>query len=281
MKYCLLDTENICRILASTSSKYDEIILFVSPRCSKPKIQIRSGNALHTKLTVVPVVGRGKDNMDAHITAYCGYLFGQISDAELTIISNDTGFDNVRAFWKSRGRIVKRQGYNIKAKSKKVISKSEAVNKKASKGNVPSTSNVKRKNIDIPKISIKVHAVVKEFLDLEVPLHKSIENLSLYMEKRNYSPFRKMKKSIIAAGYLVGAENQISRRVRATLPPKDVEQLPIDKSTNALASSQRARDKVCADAQQAPVLNSRPVEPLWKRLINASLYKSKSKSCSS
>ncbi len=210
MKYCLLDTENINRVLASTVYKFDEIFVFVSPNSPKPRLQIKTGGILSPKIRVICVVGSGKNNMDFHITGYCGYLLGKNKDAEVSIISNDRDFDNVRMFWIARGRVVIRKGYNLKKETNKKgrLSSSKG---RSSPNKLVKKNNNNLEDIHIPKIKIKVSSLLGEYLaDDRIPI-KTVCDLGNYIAEQNYMKISKLKKEIIKAGYLVDNSQVITR----------------------------------------------------------------------
>lgn len=103
--YYLIDYENVgsnglagCEKMTST----DHIIIFFTQNARKIDMtEIANHGSAELKMIEIPA---GKQSADIHIGSYLGYLAGNLK-CSVTIISNDTDFDNVIKFWRKELRI--------------------------------------------------------------------------------------------------------------------------------------------------------------------------------
>lgn len=86
----------------SRLQKSDRILLFFTKNNSKIDMNaIADHGEAELRMLEVP---SGKQSADLHIGSYLGYLVSENRSGatELIVVSNDTGFDNLLAFWKPR-----------------------------------------------------------------------------------------------------------------------------------------------------------------------------------
>lgn len=111
--YYLIDYENVHEdgLLGSENlTNHDHIYLFSTKNA--PKISIKkltSFNSTDLSSFVIPV---GNQSLDMHLISYLGYLIGKNINikCKYIIISKDTEYDNIIAFWKSHNNTdIKRQ----------------------------------------------------------------------------------------------------------------------------------------------------------------------------
>lgn len=100
----LVDFENVHEDGLSgseTLGSKDHIHLFSTTNAQKINIEIlASFNSTNLSAHMIPA---GSQSLDMHLVSYLGYLIGKNTDktCDYVIISKDTDYDNVIAFWKS------------------------------------------------------------------------------------------------------------------------------------------------------------------------------------
>ncbi len=102
----LIDFENVSDnafIGLENLAEDDKIIIFYSEKSSKISI------STHCKLEhsnvmkeYIAIKTGGKNALDFQLATYLGYLIAQDKTQEYVIVSNDTGFDFVTAFWQKK-----------------------------------------------------------------------------------------------------------------------------------------------------------------------------------
>ncbi len=119
----LIDFENVSNIVfeeLELIEKVDKIIIFYSEKASKISISshITLENSKIPKEYVAIKTG-GKNALDFQLSTYLGYLIAKDQSVEYVIISNDTGFDYVCAFWKNhKVKVLRSPSFLIRAKEK-------------------------------------------------------------------------------------------------------------------------------------------------------------------
>lgn len=102
----LIDFENVHEEGLSGSETLggnDYVHLFSTRNAPKISIQkLTSFNAVNLYSHAIPA---GKQSLDMHLVSYLGYLIGMDGgkDSHYIIVSKDTDYDNVIAFWKGEG----------------------------------------------------------------------------------------------------------------------------------------------------------------------------------
>ncbi len=103
--YYLIDYENVHEDGLSGSDKlnsHDHVHLFYTKNAAKISIEkVASLNSADVSWHEVPA---GSQSLDMHLVSYLGYLIGTNINKECTyfIISQDTDYDNIIAFWKTQ-----------------------------------------------------------------------------------------------------------------------------------------------------------------------------------
>ena len=115
-KTYLIDSENIgsrwIELLEKDKDSESEFLVFYTG--STPHIDYEHARKLIEagKKPEFIRCTEGKNALDFQLVTYLGYLLHSDKDKELTILSNDTGFDAVVKFWSERGLDVKRCSCN-------------------------------------------------------------------------------------------------------------------------------------------------------------------------
>lgn len=106
----LIDTENIGKKLLQELSKLgkdDRVIIFESDKSFR--LSFRETTSIdNSKVSVIDAHNSAKNAMDFMIVTILGHLITVDKEKSYIIVSNDTGFDEVVNFWKSRGLCVRR-----------------------------------------------------------------------------------------------------------------------------------------------------------------------------
>lgn len=134
--YYLIDYENVgSKGLSGCDklNKSDHIVIFFTKNAKKIDMsEIANHGDAELEMIEVPA---GKQSTDIHIGSYLGYLAGTYKgkDCSIVIISNDTDFDNVIIFWKTKTGVKSSRAQQIKVSTPKAtIAKQAAVSKKSS-----------------------------------------------------------------------------------------------------------------------------------------------------
>jgi hypothetical protein len=109
--HALVDFENVqpsLEALAKLAPGFTDVWLFHGPKESK---KARSIAASHTRVTLVPHSGKGKNALDFHLSFYLGYVAAKHPDAELVVVANDKGYDSMIGHAKTLGFTARRVGY--------------------------------------------------------------------------------------------------------------------------------------------------------------------------
>ena len=136
----LVDFENVGESGIKTSGKLpatDYVYLFSTKSSAKVNVSVLvNHNLSNLKIFDVP---QGSQSVDKHLLAYLGYLIGKHAKrARYVIVSKDTGYDAISAFWKKEQGVDIRRRQTIQAipSAKKEPAKSaNALAKKADSGN--------------------------------------------------------------------------------------------------------------------------------------------------
>lgn len=106
----LIDSENTgdCWIELMAKDKESEYLVFYTGH--SPRIDYEHAKLLMDAETKPEFIrcSEGNNALDFQLVTYLGYLLQSDNKKELTIVSNDTGFDSVVKFWTERGHEVKR-----------------------------------------------------------------------------------------------------------------------------------------------------------------------------
>ncbi|MBD5088629.1 MAG: hypothetical protein HDT30_07430 [Clostridiales bacterium] len=131
--YYLIDFENVHEDGLSGSenlSNHDHVYLFSTKNAPKISIEkLASFNSADLSSHEIPV---GNQSLDMHLVSYLGYLIGKNinSKCKYIIISKDTDYDNIIAFWKSHSDFdITRQDKIINSVQRKAQSKATIATK--------------------------------------------------------------------------------------------------------------------------------------------------------
>ncbi len=124
--YVLVDFENVgLEAIPITNNPSFKIIVFVGPHQRKINIEtVARLQKYGERVQYVQIQKSGHNALDFHIAYYLGGIAAQDPDSSFRVISNDTGFDPLIGFMKSKGITVFRSGFNAggeKIKKKIVI----------------------------------------------------------------------------------------------------------------------------------------------------------------
>ena len=169
--YYLIDFENVKEDNLLGGEKLgacDQVHIFSTENV--PKISIRLLSVFNSTKVFSHVVAVGKQSLDMHLVSYLGFLLGKNEKARYVIISQDTDYDNVIAFWKKRLNCdIKRQnsmggkparallGKTVNKAEKNKTNKNKPENNKAEKSKVKprAAQNKVQLNNEIQKILAK------------------------------------------------------------------------------------------------------------------------------
>jgi hypothetical protein len=166
--HALVDFENVqptLEELAKLAPGFTDVWLFHGPHQTKQAQQLADA---HSRVTLVPRSGKGKNALDFHLSFYLGYVAAKHPEAELVVVANDKGYDPMIVHTRLLGFTAKRVGYKAKltpvakvAPAKKaVVVKSPAPVKKASAKKV-ATTKVPALKAPTPKAPAKKAAAKK------------------------------------------------------------------------------------------------------------------------
>lgn len=126
--HALVDFENVQPTLdelAKLAPGFTDVWLFHGPHQAKQAQKLADA---HSRVTLVPRSGKGKNALDFHLSFYLGYVAAKHPLAELVVAANDTGYDPMIAHARLLGFTAKRVGYKAKpapavkaAPAKKVV----------------------------------------------------------------------------------------------------------------------------------------------------------------
>ncbi len=117
-EWAFVDLENIGSLKNISIDKYDRIYVFVGSMQSNISLTSDSTENF-VELKILKVRGVSKDNLDFHLSYYLGkFDTSAKKDISFTIISNDTGFDNLIKHISCTGRKCQRQQVPNKVNSK-------------------------------------------------------------------------------------------------------------------------------------------------------------------
>lgn len=155
--YYLVDYENVhsdglsgCGELGNT----DHIVIFFTQNARNIDMsEISDHGGAELKMIEVSA---GKQSADMHIGSYLGYLAGkQGKNCNVVIVSKDTGFNNVIAFWKEKTGIKVSRAQQIK---KKATQKESANSKQQA---VPKKTTTKISGAEKTKLNMEVMQAVR------------------------------------------------------------------------------------------------------------------------
>lgn len=106
MTYFFVDYENVKDDgldAVSKIKKEDKVIIFFSANTPKMSVEI-AGVLLYRKLDVqmIKVVTGHKDALDHQLASYLGMVMARDKENDFCIITGDTAFDDVVAFWRRK-----------------------------------------------------------------------------------------------------------------------------------------------------------------------------------
>jgi hypothetical protein len=82
---------------------------------SAPTKQAQQLADAHSRVTLVPRSGKGKNALDFHLSFYLGYVAAKHPDAHLVVVANDKGYDPMIAHARMLKFTVKRVGHKARA----------------------------------------------------------------------------------------------------------------------------------------------------------------------
>ncbi|MBO6158892.1 MAG: hypothetical protein J6P72_06500 [Firmicutes bacterium] len=114
----LIDFENVNEAgLRAIQTTEDDLVVVIYTSNAK-KIGLDSLTDIHASLRVIGVAP-GKQSLDMHLVSYLGFVFHEKGkSAKYIIVSNDTDFDNVIEFWRSRKYDVSRMNVQMQTPAK-------------------------------------------------------------------------------------------------------------------------------------------------------------------
>ena len=162
--HALVDFENVQPTLAELAKLapgFTDVWLFHGPHQTKQAQQLADA---HSRVTLVPRSGKGKNALDFHLSFYLGYVAAKHPLAELVVVANDKGYDPMIAHARLLGFTAKRVGYKAKpAPAKKAaspVAPAKAVAKKVPAKKVAATT-VPAVKTSTPKTPAKKAAAKK------------------------------------------------------------------------------------------------------------------------
>ena len=112
--HALVDFENVQPTLdelAKLAPGFTDVWLFHGPHQAKQAQQLTDA---HSRVTLVPRSGNGKNALDFHLSFYLGYVAAKHPLAELVVVANDKGYDPMIVHARLLGFTAKRVGYKAK-----------------------------------------------------------------------------------------------------------------------------------------------------------------------
>ncbi len=112
--HALVDFENVQPTLdelAELAPGFTDVWLFHDPHQARPTQQLADA---HSRVTLVPRSGKGKNALDFHLSFYLGYVAAKHPLAALVVVANDKGYDPMIAHAKLLGFTAERVGYKAK-----------------------------------------------------------------------------------------------------------------------------------------------------------------------
>lgn len=165
--HALVDFENVQPTLdelAKFAPGFTDVWLFHGPHQTKQAQQLADA---HSRVTLVPRSGEGKNALDFHLSFYLGYVAAKHPLAELVVVANDKGYDPMIAHARLLGFTAKRVGYKVKpapvakvAPTKKAVAvKALTPAKKAANPAAPAKAGAKKAHVK--KVAAKKVPTVK------------------------------------------------------------------------------------------------------------------------
>lgn len=112
--HALVDFENVQPTLddlAKLAPGFTDVWLFHGPHQAKQAQQLADA---HSRVTLVPRSGKGRNALDFHLSFYLGYVAAKHPLAELVVVANDKGYDPMIAHARLLGFTARRVGYKAK-----------------------------------------------------------------------------------------------------------------------------------------------------------------------
>ncbi len=129
-EWAFVDLENIGSLKNISIEKYDQIYVFVGSNQTNISLTPDSAEKF-VELKILKIKETSKDNLDFHLSYYLGKLDSSAKkDVIFTVISNDTGFDNLIKHISSIGRKCKR----LKVENKENKEKTKVLQNLLAKG---------------------------------------------------------------------------------------------------------------------------------------------------
>lgn len=214
--YYLIDFENVKEdnLLGAKLGEFDQVHIFSTENV--PKISIRLLSVFNATKVFSHVVAVGKQSLDMHLVSYLGYLLGKNENekARYIIISQDTDYDNVITFWKSRtGFDIKRQS-SMGAKGNKSVPKAllaktvntvnnagkSSVKAKASQKKVQLNNEIQKKlsqaGFDKEIIGYVASLCIKQFSEKNAKQNIYRDIVAKYGQKQGLEIYNKIKQNI-------------------------------------------------------------------------------------
>ena len=120
-EWAFVDLENIGSLTNISIEKYDVVYVFVGSKQSNVSLTPESTEKF-VELKILKIKETSKDNLDFHLSYYLGKFDSSAKkDVTFTIISNDSGFDNLIKHISSTGRKCKRLKFEIKENSSTTV----------------------------------------------------------------------------------------------------------------------------------------------------------------
>lgn len=120
MNIGLLDSENIQSLTSVMLKELDRLIICINQDDEKIRVTLPVF-IKPISVQFVRCLGKGKNNLDHHIMSLVGYIAFKPNIGKIRILSNDTDYQNVISFWRSKGANIEQLGNQPSKRSSPVF----------------------------------------------------------------------------------------------------------------------------------------------------------------